>query len=151
MNRSRSILMGLILAILTVCFIAPDVNAMPGFARKYKISCKTCHAPFPRLKPYGDEFAGRGFRMEPGQEPSRATYDVGDPTLLLMREIPLGARFEGFASWKVSYLIRTMARGAYWLRKLCSSMIRLAISGILAATASEQPSLKVLVSTTSMA
>ena len=34
-----------------------DVYAIPAFARKYKMSCKTCHAPIPRLKAYGDEFA----------------------------------------------------------------------------------------------
>jgi hypothetical protein len=76
-------------------------EAMPGFARKYKMSCKTCHAPAPRLKAYGEEFAGRGFRLEdPSQEPKRATYDVGDPMLLLNREIPLGIRLEGFVSLK---------------------------------------------------
>jgi len=78
-----------------------DADAMPGFARKYKMSCTTCHAPPPRLKPYGEEFAGRGFRLEdPSQEPARATHDVGDPLLMLNREIPLGIRLEGYASVK---------------------------------------------------
>ena len=32
--------------------LAPlDAEAIPAFARKYKVSCTTCHAPFPRLKP----------------------------------------------------------------------------------------------------
>ncbi len=77
-----------------------DAGAIPVFARKYQISCSTCHAPFPRLKPYGEDFAGRGFRMEEGQEPVRATYDVGDPLLMLPRDLPLGARMEGYLSWK---------------------------------------------------
>jgi hypothetical protein len=76
-------------------------EAMPGFARKYKISCTTCHAPFPRLKDYALEFAGRGFRLEdPSQEPKRAEHDVGDPLLKLAREIPIGMRLEGFAAYK---------------------------------------------------
>ncbi|HMB71291.1 MAG TPA: hypothetical protein VKU85_18415 [bacterium] len=83
-----------------VLLAATDAAAVPAFARKYRISCTTCHAPFPRLKAYGDEFAGRGFRMEEDQEPARATHDVGDPELLLSREFPLAARLEGYASWK---------------------------------------------------
>ena len=70
---------------------AHDADAIPAFARKYQLSCSTCHAPFPRLKPFGEEFAARGFRMEdPAQEPTRATYDVGDPMLKLFRELPAG-------------------------------------------------------------
>lgn len=76
-------------------------EAIPAFARKHQLSCSTCHAPFPRLKPYGEEFAARGFRMEdPSQEPSRATYDVGDPLLQLPRDLPLAVRLDGYASWK---------------------------------------------------
>lgn len=83
-----------------VLLSAGDAFAIPAFARKYQISCTTCHAPFPRLKAYGDEFAGRGFRMEEGQEPARSTYDVGDPLLRLGRDLPLAVRLEGYASWK---------------------------------------------------
>jgi hypothetical protein len=83
-------------------------SGMPGFARKYKMSCTTCHGPFPRLKAYGAEFAGRGFRLEdPSQEPARATYDVGDPLLTLFREVPIGIRLEGFASWKEDAVAET--------------------------------------------
>lgn len=86
--------------VLAVTLAATDARAIPAFARKYQISCTTCHAPFPRLKPYGEEFAGRGFRMEEGQEPARATYDVGDPLLRLARDLPLAVRLEGYASYK---------------------------------------------------
>jgi hypothetical protein len=87
-------------AALVVASAAP-ASAIPAFARKYQISCSTCHAPFPRLKPYGEEFAGRGFRMEdPAAEPARATLDVGDPLLRLPRDLPLALRFDGFASYK---------------------------------------------------
>lgn len=76
-------------------------EAIPGFARKYKFSCSTCHAPFPRLKAYGEEFAGRGFRLEdPSQEPRRATYDTGDTLLSLPRTLPLAVRMDGFMSYK---------------------------------------------------
>ena len=102
MNRHRTVVL-IVLAAVALLGLASARNAgaIPAFARKYRMSCSTCHAPFPRLKPYGEEFAGRGFRMEdPSQEPSRATYDVGDPLLTLYRELPLAMRLDGYASWK---------------------------------------------------
>lgn len=78
---------------------ASRAHAIPAFARKYQFSCSTCHAPFPRLKPFGEEFAARGFVLPPDQEPPRATLDVGDPLLTLMRDLPLGVRVDGYASW----------------------------------------------------
>ncbi len=79
---------------------ATSADAIPAFARKYQFSCSTCHAPFPRLKPYGEEFAARGFVLPPDQEPARATLDVGDPLLRLMREVPLAVRLDGYGSWR---------------------------------------------------
>jgi hypothetical protein len=88
------------LAALALALLAPfDADAIPAFARKYRQSCTTCHAPFPRLKPYGDEFAGRGYRMEEGAEPARATLDVGDDLLALPRDFPLAVRFDAFGDW----------------------------------------------------
>ena len=43
-------------------FTAGELLAIPAFARKYNTTCKTCHSPFPYLKPYGDEFAANGFK-----------------------------------------------------------------------------------------
>jgi len=99
-SRRSSATAVLLLGTALVLLGARDAGAIPAFARKYQISCTTCHAPFPRLKPYGEEFAARGFRMEEGQEPARATYDVGDPKLRLPRDLPLAVRLEGYASWK---------------------------------------------------
>jgi hypothetical protein len=94
----------LLLAALTLgASVLPVENAeaIPAFARRYQFSCSTCHAPVPRLKPYGEAFAARGFRLEdPSQEPPRATYDTGDPTLQLFRELPLALRLDGYASIK---------------------------------------------------
>ena len=88
-------------AVVAPLALPEPADAIPAFARRYQMSCTTCHAPFPRLKPFGEEFAGRGFRMEdPSQEPSRATYDTGDPLLKLFRDLPLAIRFDGFLSYK---------------------------------------------------
>jgi hypothetical protein len=91
-------LAGFLAAAALGLLLAPrDAAAIPAFARRYRVSCTTCHAPFPRLKAYGEEYAGRGFAMEPGQEPARATIDAGDDLLALPRELPLAVRFDAFA------------------------------------------------------
>ncbi len=90
----------LAIAVLAAALLlAPDAcRAIPAFARKYRMSCTTCHAPVPRLKPYGEDFAGNGYRLE-GKEPARHTFDTGDTLLTLVRELPLAIRVDAFASF----------------------------------------------------
>jgi hypothetical protein len=76
-----------------------EAAAIPAFARKYDMSCTTCHAVFPKLKPYGNEFAGNGFQL-PDKEPPRYYRETGDDLLLLMRELPFAFRFEGYTQWQ---------------------------------------------------
>lgn len=91
----------LLAAATLALLLAPrGAEAIPAFARKYRMSCTTCHAPFPRLKAFGDEFAGRGFSMEAGQEPARAAIDAGDDLLSLPRDFPLAVRFDGHVEWE---------------------------------------------------
>lgn len=86
------------LAAVVGSLLAPaGAEAIPAFARRYRVSCNTCHAPFPRLKPFGEEFAARGFALEPGTEPSRAQLDLGDDLLQLPREFPVAVRFDAYA------------------------------------------------------
>ncbi len=73
--------------------------AIPAFARKYKMSCSTCHAPAPKLKAFGEEFAANGFVMK-GQEPSRAAINTGDDLLLLQRTLPVALRLDAYARFK---------------------------------------------------
>jgi hypothetical protein len=87
----------------TVLFflLIPPVNtsAIPAFARKYQISCQVCHSPaMPRLKGFGEEFAGNGFRLTEYESP-RYFIQTGDDKLSLFRELPLGIRMDGFASY----------------------------------------------------
>jgi hypothetical protein len=84
------------LALVALVAGADSASAIPAFARKYRQSCTTCHAPIPRLKAFGEEFAANGFRMpDAAQEPTRETHDTGDPLLQLVREVPLAVRLEG--------------------------------------------------------
>ena len=55
----------------------------------------TCYA---RLKPFGDEFAGNGFRLKEYESP-RYFIQTGDDKLSLFRELPLAIRVDGFASY----------------------------------------------------
>jgi hypothetical protein len=91
MKPLRPLFAMLILALL----VPADAGAIPAFARRHKLSCSTCHAPFPRLKAYGDEFAGNGFVI-PEQEKERDYVAAGDDLLWLSRDFPLAARFEAF-------------------------------------------------------
>jgi len=52
----------------------------------------------PRLKPFGDDFAGNGFRLKEYESP-RYFIPTGDEKLSLFRELPLAIRFDGFASY----------------------------------------------------
>jgi hypothetical protein len=100
--------------------LVPVAHAIPAFARKYQISCSTCHAPFPRLKPFGEEFAAAGFRMpDPSQEPPRATIETGDPTLRLNRDFPIALRLDGFVQATEGAPAQTDF-GTPWIAKILS-------------------------------
>lgn len=100
--------------------ITNQVGAIPAFARKYQLSCQTCHNPAPRLKPFGDEFAGNGFKMTDQTAP-RYFVPTGDPELNLIRDLPLAIRLDGFLSFKeqssqktdfgAPYIIKFMSGG----------------------------------------
>jgi hypothetical protein len=73
-----------------------DASAIPAFARRHKVSCNTCHVAAPKLKPYGEEYAGNGFVLPGGEEERRAYVDTGDDELLLHRNLPLAVRFDAY-------------------------------------------------------
>jgi hypothetical protein len=95
--RFQKITIGFIFVLFILyLFVPTDSNAIPAFARRYKISCTTCHDPFPRLKPYGNEFAGNGFIMVENEK-ERDYVTAGDNLLWLNKEFPLAVRFDAFA------------------------------------------------------
>jgi hypothetical protein len=118
-RRSKAIFAGMLLA-LAATFVPAEAGAIPAFARRFKMTCATCHAPFPRLTPFGEQFAGNGFAI-PGMLPTD-TIATGDPQLLLMRDIPLAVRLDAYVQ------AQTRARGGRvvadlqtpWLIKLLS-------------------------------
>jgi len=54
----------LFLATLTPLIAPRRAEALPLFAREYKVACTTCHMAFPRLNSFGMAFKQNGYRME---------------------------------------------------------------------------------------
>lgn len=91
----RSLLLSLVL--LSLGALLPDrASAIPPFARKYGVSCVTCHSGVPRLNAFGETFAANGFEFAPN-EPPRDTIATGDPLLRLLRGINFGVRLDAYA------------------------------------------------------
>ena len=53
-----------------------NAQAVPYFARKYKMGCTTCHVIPPKLNQFGENFLARGYRMAeaPSLEKSEKTW-----------------------------------------------------------------------------
>jgi len=95
--RLQKILIGFtVLFFALTLVLPPESQAIPAFARRYKISCTTCHAPIPKLKPYGDEFAGNGFIMVENEK-ARDYVSAGDDLLWLNKDFPIAVRFDAYA------------------------------------------------------
>jgi len=91
----------LLFLFLMILILPLEALSFPAFARKYSMTCKTCHSPFPRLKPYGDDFAGNGFKLDDKDAP-RYYMETGDDELSLIRDIPLALRFDGYINYNTS-------------------------------------------------
>lgn len=88
----------ILIAVIIITGTLSELQAIPAFARKYSMSCKTCHAPFPKLKDYGEEFAANGFALK-DKEATRFFQDTGDDNLSLIRDVPLAMRLEGYVTY----------------------------------------------------
>jgi hypothetical protein len=110
----KKIILVIIILIFFYSFLQ-DANAIPAFARKYNMSCNVCHAPFPKLKPYGEDFAANGFQL-PDKEPARYFKKTGDDLLLLMKELPFALRFELFGQYENSRNVNPDLRTPYILK-----------------------------------
>ncbi len=109
-------------AVLLAAVSLGSLQGMPAFARKYSMSCKTCHAPFPKLKPYGEEFAANGFVIKDKDTP-RDTIDTGDASLSLLRNLPIALRLEGFLAWNNGNVRRAEFLAPYLLKFLSGGAI----------------------------
>jgi hypothetical protein len=104
--------------ILIILVPAKNCHALPAFARKYQISCQVCHSPvFPRLKGFGEDFAGDGFRMTKYESP-RYFIQTGDDKLSLFRELPIAIRMDGFVTSNFEKSHKTEFSSPYILKLL---------------------------------
>jgi hypothetical protein len=127
MNTLRSMVLAVSLAALWAP-AAPvlhggDARAIPAFARKYKTSCTMCHVAAPKLKPFGEEFAGNGFVLPEGVEPKRETIDTGDDRLLLLRELPIAVRIDAYVHAEESAAVNADLQTPYGLKLLSGGRV----------------------------
>ena len=73
LSRSRVPVVGAMLLTLVALSAAP-AEAIPAWSRKYRTSCSTCHAAFPKLNYFGRAFRNNGYRF-PGGEDGTATKE----------------------------------------------------------------------------
>ena len=89
-----SIFFILFLLVLTAVLIIPaKTEAMPVFARKYNMSCNSCHSAFPKLNEFGEYFADNNLRLPNWKD---TTVDTGDDMLALPDSVPLALRTQAF-------------------------------------------------------
>lgn len=96
MSVRRLLVVAALQAAILIIVPSAEAGAIPAFARKYRVSCALCHNPMPALTPFGEQFAGNGFRFAPGEEP-RDTIATGDELLTLPSTLPLALRLDAYA------------------------------------------------------
>ncbi|HHL39276.1 MAG TPA: hypothetical protein ENJ37_02105 [Deltaproteobacteria bacterium] len=90
-GRAASVLLvALFASLLSGAVLVRSAAAIPAFARQYGASCSLCHAAYPRLNSFGEEFAARNMRLPGWRESS--TMDTGDERLALPSSAPLAVR-----------------------------------------------------------
>ncbi len=101
--------------------------AIPSFARKYNMTCKTCHTPFPKLKPYAEDFAADGFVLKDKEAP-RYFLDTGDDELSLLRELPIAIKLEAYLTYNNSHQKQSDITSPYIIKLLSGGEITKNIS-----------------------
>ncbi len=120
--------MRLVGSLLALALLAPaPAFAIPGFARRYKVSCMLCHNPVPTLNAFGDQFAANGYRLAPG-EVSADTLATGDPLLTLTQDLGLAFRLDAYVREYTDGDVSTDFETPYALKLLASAPISKTIS-----------------------
>ncbi len=122
MKTKRILALALAGLFVALSLVPEDAAAIPAFARRYKLSCTTCHSPFPRLKEFGNEFAANGFYL-PEQDKQRDYVSAGDDLLHLNREFPLAVRFDAFAYFEQDAEVNSDLQTPYGLKLLSGGQV----------------------------
>lgn len=86
--------------------------AMPMFARKYQVSCATCHTSPPKLNETGYKFRVAGFRF-PGEDNAQKDFNFFDYSSVRLQLRYDASRTEADTSASESYRFRVQAVEAY--------------------------------------
>jgi hypothetical protein len=121
--------MHLMLLLLLAFTVVPSARAaaIPGFARRYKVSCIVCHNPVPALNAFGEQFAANGYRLAPGEVPGD-TLVTGDPLLTVVRDLGLAFRLEAYVREYTKGNAVTDFETPYGLKLLSSAPLSKTIS-----------------------
>jgi len=87
---------------LLIISLAETAMAIPAFARQYQTSCTTCHAAFPRLNEFGEEFVASNYRLPDWRE---TTIDASDDLLALPKIVPLSIRAQAYFQARSSEVV----------------------------------------------
>ncbi len=66
-----------VLLVFGFMVLVQTAGAMPAFARRYNMSCSSCHSPFPKLKSYGEQFMNNAYQLAE-KEPIPTYKQTGD-------------------------------------------------------------------------
>src|SRR3972149_692636 len=67
-RKKIAVLKGAGFVLVLAALSASTASAIPPFARKYKTSCATCHAAYPKLNYFGKAFRNNGYRYPAGAD-----------------------------------------------------------------------------------
>lgn len=85
--------------------LATPANAIPAFARRYNLTCMTCHDPAPKLNAFGEQFLGRGYRLS--DDDTTGSTTLGDPLLWLQQSLPVAVRMDAYMRAYGGQTVRT--------------------------------------------
>ncbi|GJL78121.1 MAG: hypothetical protein NPINA01_11100 [Nitrospinaceae bacterium] len=107
--------------------MASMAEAIPLFARNYKISCTTCHIGFPKLNSFGEAFAGNGYRFAEN-DLAEQNVETGDEKLQLLNHLPLAIRADSFFRVRNDTETNTDFEGPFTIKILSSAPLTEKIS-----------------------
>ncbi len=89
-NIWRLLATAVVLSVFVVLCLYERAEAVPIFARQYGASCRLCHAAYPRLNSFGEEFVLKNMKLPNWKE--AGTVDTGDERLALPKFPALALR-----------------------------------------------------------
>lgn len=70
-------------AVLAILLQTGPAHALSQWARKYDMSCQTCHTAFPRLNYFGEQFKRNGYQLPGTADGDETKKQVGDNNLFI--------------------------------------------------------------------